>query len=446
MAYTSIIPVHRLDRSIDYIKDREKTARKPEAADSLEGAIEYALNREKTEQAVFETSIGCTCESAYADMLDTKKRFHKLGGVQGYHLIQSFAPGEVSPELSHLIGQELAEQLLKGRFEAVITTHLNTAHCHNHLVFNSVSMADGHKYHSNSRSYYEEIRRLSDGLCQKYGLSVIRNADGKGMSYAQWRAQKEGKPTWRTGIRMDIREAVRDSFTWRQFLQQMEKKGYEWRLDHKYAALKAPGMERFVRLKSLGGNYTETGIREWILTPKPPRGQSAGRESRRPGRDLKKHSGLQALYYSYLYRMGAFGKRPPRTSFAIQADIRRLDQRIAQLDFLQKHGITTREQLSDHRKPLEARLLELTRERRRLYRADPGSGRIREIAEEGKPLRKEVRLCIQIERHSREMEERLLGAKELETERGKKTENAEKRGKEAIRHERKRDGQDARKR
>ena len=140
MAYTSVIPVHRLDRSIEYVKDKEKTTQK---ADSLEAAIDYAMNRTKTEQAVFEDTIGCTNENAYEDMLTTKKRFHKMGGVEGYHLVQSFAEGEVTPELAHLIGQELADRLLKGQFEVVITTHLNTRHYHNHIVWNSVSMVDG---------------------------------------------------------------------------------------------------------------------------------------------------------------------------------------------------------------------------------------------------------------------------------------------------------------
>ena len=158
MAYTSVIPVHRLDRSIEYVKDKEKTTQK---ADSLEAAIDYAMNRTKTEQAVFEDTIGCTNENAYEDMLTTKKRFHKMGGVEGYHLVQSFAEGEVTPELAHLIGQELADRLLKGQFEVVITTHLNTRHYHNHIVWNSVSMVDGHKYHSNAKSYYTEIRKIS---------------------------------------------------------------------------------------------------------------------------------------------------------------------------------------------------------------------------------------------------------------------------------------------
>lgn len=170
MAYTSVLPVHRLDRSIEYVKDRAKTTK---SAGSLEEAIDYALNREKTEQTIFEDAIGCTCENAYVDMVKTKERFHKKEGVQGYHLVQSFAEGEVSPELAHLIGQELAEQLLKGQYEVVITTHLNTKHYHNHLVWNSVSMVDGRKYHSNAKSYFTEVRQISDQLCRKYGLSVI---------------------------------------------------------------------------------------------------------------------------------------------------------------------------------------------------------------------------------------------------------------------------------
>ncbi len=184
MAYTSVLPVHRLERSIDYVKDRTKTTK---SAGSLEEAVDYAFNREKTEETIFEDAMGCTCENAYADMVKTKERFHKKGGVQGYHLVQSFAEGEVSPELAHLIGQELAEQLLKGKFEVVITTHLNTSHYHNHLVWNSVSMADGKKYHSNAKSYFTEVRRISDDLCRKYGLSVIQTNQGKAMLYAQWK-------------------------------------------------------------------------------------------------------------------------------------------------------------------------------------------------------------------------------------------------------------------
>ena len=238
MAYTSVIPVHRLDRSIEYVKDKEKTTQK---ADSLEAAIDYAMNRTKTEQAVFEDTIGCTNENAYEDMVATKRRFHKMGGVEGYHLVQSFAEGEVTPELAHLIGQELADRLLKGQFEVVITTHLNTRHYHNHIVWNSVSMVDGHKYHSNAKSYYTEIRKISDDLCRKYGLSIIESNQKKSIPYVQWKAEQEGKPTWRTAIRLDIRESVQESYSWSQFLKEMEKRGYTWKTEPEIHLFKSSG-------------------------------------------------------------------------------------------------------------------------------------------------------------------------------------------------------------
>ncbi len=429
MAYTSIIPVHRLDRSISYIQDKEKTVKKAESAGSLEEAIDYALNREKTEQTVFEDSIGCTCISAYADMVATKKRFHKTGGVQGYHLIQSFAAGEVTPEMAHLVGMELAEELLKGRFEAVLTTHLNTRHYHNHLVFNSVSMADGRKYHSNCRNYYGEIRRISDELCRKYGLSVIQTNSGRGMHYSQWQAEKEGRPTWRTVIRLDIREAVEVSFTWRQFLAEMEKKGYVWKSDRKYPALKAPGMERYVRLKSLGKNYTEMALRDWILEPKKGYKPAGKGERKSPG---KKYTGLQALYYSYLYQMGVFqkpGRYPRKIPYQIRSEIRLLDQRIMQMEFLEKHHITTREQLREHQNTLEEEMLLLIKERQKLYRKEPGSERITEITEGLKPMRKEIRMCIKIEQHSIEIEERMRQAEQLQKEQQNQKEIAERKDK-----------------
>lgn len=403
MAYTSIIPVHRLDRSIDYVKDREKTTKRVQSAGSLEEAIGYALNHDKTERTVFEDAIGCTCEEAYADMVATKQRFHKMEGIQGYHLIQSFAAGEVTPELAHLIGIEFAEQLLKGKFEVVVTTHLNTNHYHNHLVFNSVSMENGKKYHSNQKSYFEEVRKISDSLCQKYGLSIIQ-PKGRGKHYAEWQAEKSGKPTWRTAIRMDVKEAVASSFTWNQFLSYLEGKGYTMKKDRKYVAIKAPGMERFVRLKSLGKNYTEEAIRLWIVQPKVPRKNQAGKAW---FWERKKLHGLQALYYSYLYQMGVLKRKPKRISYQVRQDIRKLDERIAQMEFLEKHGITSREELSAYRKPLEEQLLVLIKERCRLYRVEPKCQRIEEINRQMKQLRKEIRICVKIEKHSLEMEEKL---------------------------------------
>ena len=408
MAYTSVIPVHRLDRSIEYVKDKEKTTQK---ADSLEAAIDYAMNRTKTEQAVFEDTIGCTNENAYEDMLATKRRFHKMGGVEGYHLVQSFAEGEVTPELAHLIGQELADRLLKGQFEVVITTHLNTRHYHNHIVWNSVSMVDGHKYHSNAKSYYTEIRKISDDLCRKYGLSIIESNQKKSIPYVQWKAEQEGKPTWRTAIRLDIRESVQESYSWSQFLKEMEKRGYTWKLNRKYISLKAPGMERYIRLRSLGKNYSEEEIRGQILQPKGETSLSKG-STDSSQKETDRDSGTVLFLF---ISNGGTAKRPKRSPYAVREDIRKLDRRIEQIEFLMKHDIITREQLAAYREPLQKQIAELMKERRRLYRnggRETGEERLSEINEELKRLRKEVRMTVQIEKHSLEIEARLQEAEE----------------------------------
>ena len=249
MAYTSIIPVRRLDRAVDYVQNKEKTTAK-----SLEDAIDYALNREKTEQTCFETGLACTTTTAFADMKACKQRWHKPGGVQGFHLVQSFKAGEVTPELAHKIGVELAEQLLGGRYQVIVTTHLNTAHCHNHIVWNSVALDNGKKYHSNAKTYVTQVRAISDALCEKYGLSVIHSdrSDAVSQPYQDWLADREGRPSWRTAIRQDVDEAVSQSFTWRQFVHTLEGKGYELRMNRKHPTLRPPGMVRCVRFKTLG--------------------------------------------------------------------------------------------------------------------------------------------------------------------------------------------------
>ena len=265
MAYTSVIPVRRLDRAVKYVMNKEKTT-----AVSLQDALDYAANRDKTEQSCFESSYACTLETAFTDMRQTKERWHKSGGVQGYHLVQSFAAGEVTPELAHQIAKELADRMLGGRYEYVIGTHLNTGHIHSHIVWNSVSCVDGKKYRSNYKNYVTEIRAVSDELCRKYKLSVIdtENSNHVAKPYAEWLAEKNGQPTWRTAIRHDVDEAIQQSLTWRQFLNVLERNGYEVRMGRKYPVLRPPGKERFVRFKTLGKRYTPEAIQTRILYPR----------------------------------------------------------------------------------------------------------------------------------------------------------------------------------
>ena len=433
MAYTSIIPVHRLDNSVDYVLD-EKKASRSQNADSLQAAVDYALNKDKTEQDLFCSAIGCTLDSAFEDMCQIKRMWHKEKGVQGFHLVQSFAAGEVTPELAHQIGQELADRLLGGRFQVVISTHLNTGHIHNHLVWNSVSIQTGKKYRSNEKSYVTGVRRISDELCRKYHLSVIDTEKSERVArpYAQWLAEQEGKPTWKTVIQQDVDAAITASLTWKQFLRVMEKQGYAFRFDRKYATMILPGTGRTVRFKTLGKNYTPEAIQNRILYPKPP--HRAGKQTPPASRFLillgekppRRISGLRALYYSYLYKMGALPKKPRYPSFAVRQDIRKLDQRIEQAEFIFKNHIEDRGRLRAIRQKAEDEIAVLLKERQKLYRYQPDSPQIGVLTEELKKLRHTVKLCRNIETHSIEMEQRLQAAQQEEQQRQEKQTQEEK--------------------
>lgn len=414
MAYTSVIPVRRLDRAVKYVINKEKTT-----AVSLQDALDYAANRDKTEQSCFESSYACTLETAFADMCQTKERWHKSGGVQGYHLVQSFAAGEVSPELAHQIAKELADRVLGGRYEYVIGTHLNTGHIHSHIVWNSVSRIDGKKYHSNGKSYVTQIRAVSDELCRKYKLSVIdtENSNHVAKHYAEWLAEKNGQPTWRTAIRQDVDEAIQRSLTWRQFVAALQDKGYELRFNRKYPVLRPPGKERFVRFKTLGKRYTPEAIQTRILYPQsyypyvenPPTIQHGRLHSgKKPRRKL---TGLRALYYRYLYELGALPRKPSRSSYAVRQDAYKLDQRIRQMEFLSKHNIDTLAQLETHRQALQTEIGQLLTKRKQLPKTDEVQSQHESVNTALKQLRQEERLCRKIAEHSLEVQQHLTEAR-----------------------------------
>ena len=414
MAYTSVIPVRRLDRAVKYVMNKEKTT-----AVSLQDALDYAANRDKTEQSCFESSYACTLETAFADMRQTKEQWNKPGGVQGYHLVQSFTADEVTPELAHRIAQELADRVLGGQYEYVIGTHLNTDHIHSHIVWNSVSCVDGKKYRSNYKSYVTEIRAVSDELCRKYKLSVIdtENSHHVAKPYAEWLAEKHGQPTWRTAIRQDVDEAIQQSLTWRQFLGALEHKGYEVRMGRKYPVLRPPGKERFVRFKTLGKRYTPEVIQNRLLYPQfdrcfvenSPHVQysrlHSGKKSRR------KLTGLRALYYRYLYELGALPRKPRRPSYAVRQDAYKLNQRIRQMEFLSKHNIDTLEQLETHRKALQTEIGQLQTKRKQLPKTDDVQSQHESVNTALKQLRQEERLCRKIAEHSLEVQQHLTEAR-----------------------------------
>ena len=414
MAYTSVIPVRRLDRAVKYVMNKEKTT-----ALSLQAALDYAANRDKTEQSCFESSYACTLETAFSDMRKTKEQWHKSGGVQGYHLVQSFATDEVTPELAHQIAKELADRVLGGRYEYVIGTHLNTGHIHSHIVWNSVSCVDGKKYRSNYKSYVTEIRTASDELCRKYKLSVIdtENSNHVAKPYAEWLAEKNGHPTWRTAIRQDVDDSILQSLTWRQFVAALQDKGYELRFNRKYPVLRPPGKERFVRFKTLGKRYTPEAIQTRILYPRsyrpyvenPPAVQHGRLHSGKKPR--RKMTGLRALYYRYLYELGALPRKPRRPSYAVRQDAYKLDQRIRQMEFLSKNNIDTLEQLETYRQALQTEIGQLLSKRKQLPKTDDVQSQRESVNTALKQLRQEEQLCRKIAEQSLEVQQHLTEAR-----------------------------------
>ena len=174
----------------------------------LDIGIDYILNGDKTEQKILTAHQGCEPGRECRQMLETKRDTENMGGVQYYHIVQSFKPGEISPELALKIAKTFAAEYLDG-YEAVIATHVDRGHIHSHIVFNSVNADTGEKYHSNARSYYCQIRAISDRLCREHGLSVILSGEtSKSMSYVEWLRQSKGQPTFRSMLEADLRESI----------------------------------------------------------------------------------------------------------------------------------------------------------------------------------------------------------------------------------------------
>ena len=375
MAITKVFAIRvRLDDRVKYVTNGEKTA--------LDAGIAYAVNPEKTEQNFFVSTLNCgSPETAFTQMAETKRTFGKTDGVLGYHFIQSFAPGEVTPEQAHAIGVEFSRQLFGTDFEVVIGTHLDKHHLHNHIVINSVSCADGRKYHSDPAGYYNKVRTISDAICRENDLSVI-TPKGKGKHYAEWNAEQQGKPTIRSMIRDDIDSIIAEAYTFQTFLILLQKKGYivKHGPNRKYTTVQPPGANRAIRLDSLGDGYTEEAIKQRLI--KQRSGGTGGMALHTPTTvkryrlrgqlytvPKKKITGFKALYLRYLYllRGSRRTKRRRRADFSLRQDLIRLEQYQKQFRYLMEQNITTAPELEQRIADLEWDIQQLTEQRKPLY-------------------------------------------------------------------------------
>ena len=236
---------------------------------TLNLAIEYITDTKKTDEQILVSTNKCYPVSAHTQFLKRREEQNIKGNVLARHLIQSFLPGETTPEIAHQIGLELCKKILKGEYEFILSTHIDKGHIHNHIIFNNVNMATGKCYQSNKRSYHQ-IRYQSDKLCKEYNLSVIdeyyerfkKKYKTNGKSWYENEQAKNGS-SWKSKLQFNIDKMIAQSKDWAEFTQNMTELGYEIKYG-KHIAFKQKGKARFTRAKTIGADYTEDRIKERI--------------------------------------------------------------------------------------------------------------------------------------------------------------------------------------
>ena len=295
---------------------------------TLKKALNYIQNPDKTDGKMLVSSFGCSPETADIEFAFTIAQALDRGNNLAHHLIQSFEPGEVDYQKAHEIGKQLADAVTKGQYEYVLTTHIDKGHVHNHIIFCSVNFVDYHKYNSNERSYYG-IRNMSDRLCRENGLSVVApQKGGKGKSYAEYLAEKTGT-SWKGKLKTAVDGLIPQVSSFEELLSRLQAAGYEIK-PGKYVSCRAPGQERFTRLKTLGADYTEEAIRERI----------EGRRTR-TAKAPKAERGV-----SLLIDIGNSIKAAQSRGYEQWAKIHNLKQAAKTLNFLTEHQISRYEDLT----------------------------------------------------------------------------------------------------
>ena len=295
---------------------------------TLKAAIDYICNPEKTGGKLLASSYGCAAETADIEFAWTRRHAIDKGTNLGRHLIQAFQPGEVTPEQAHEIGMELAKEIVGGKYEFVLTTHIDKDHVHNHLIFNAVSFADHKHYHSNKRSYHY-IRRTSDRLCKEHGLSVIIPGQDKGKSYIEHQDTQNGI-SYKAKLKAAIDRLLPACSDLEELLRRLQREGYEIK-PGKYISARAPDQERFTRLKTLGVDYTEEALAARIA------GQS------RPSHQPKQRNGKISLLIDIQNNI----KAQQSAGYRRWATIENLKRIADTSNFLTEHGIGSYEELLD---------------------------------------------------------------------------------------------------
>ena len=397
MATTGFWPIKgRLKDAIDYAENPDKTTDRKYLDEDLYSALRYAANDAKTDQKMYVSAINCPKQLAYETMMDTKRRYGKLGGNVAYHGYQSFKTGEVTPEEAHRIGMETARRMWGDDYEIVVTTHLNTDNIHNHIVVNSVSFRTGRKFENHISDHYR-LREISDAICREHGKSVLKNAKFYGGEKGAYWVHKNGGMTHRDILRRDLDEALSKVSTYRALVRYMNDLGYEFCRDANgnNPSIIAKGWKRPVRLKSLGEKYTPDSIEDkiisnqykkelyWIEMPERIRTplliieQSLRQAGRMDGLQLTFAIFTELLKICTGNNLLAENKHLPLSPL-LREEVRKLDQYIEDYKLLCDRHIDTAEELFAFREDVDTQIAQLERERELIR------NKLRRAPEEGK--------------------------------------------------------------
>ena len=423
----------RLDHPIDYAENPEKTANPKYTEADLQAMVdvmEYATNKDKTEQRYFVTGVNCDPTTARDEMMIAKAQWNDESEIVCYHGFQSFKHGEVTPEQAHEVGVKLAEKMWGDRFQVIVATHLNTDCLHNHFVVNSISFTDGKHYYDN-KANLRLLRQRSDELCREYALSVIENPSGKKKPYALYQAEKNGMPTRDNVARQAVDEAISKSFTLKDFDRIMAEMGYRVSFDpnRKYWTVIGKGWKRPKRLYKLGENYTNERIMERITENSYAVKFSRFTEPQRTVKvfrvkgslkGAKKIGGLRGLYLHYCYKLGILpkNKKPnyARLHYLLKDDLMKMEAITQETRLLCRNRIDTVEQLLSYKGSLKTEKTDLLQKRKELYSKSRKTGgeekeairsQLSDLSKRLSVIRKEVRLCEGIEARSDILQEKL---------------------------------------
>ncbi len=356
-------------------------------------ALHYASDEQKTvngdEKTMYVTGVNCIADTAFKEMNAVQQRFDKTTGNVAYHAYQSFKTGEVSPQLAHQIGVELAKRMWGDQYQVLVATHFNTGTYHNHLVVNAVNMWDGKKFNCNEGAYWK-LRGISDELCKKYGLTVIKNPKGKTPRKLYF-AEKNGEPTRHNLMREAIDKAITMSTNEKTFVYVIKRLGYVVDMNpyHKYATIRSLNSKKSTRLYRLGEQYDRDGIYDRMrenrlknsaetyrlydeFTGKKSFGTVIHKSYKVTGslKSTRKITGLKALYFRYLYLLGVLPKNKKHTPLSpeMREACRKLDRYSEQVRLICKHKLTDIFSVKDFIKKTDTEIKLLTDYRKILYR------------------------------------------------------------------------------